>query len=313
MQNRVVEISSDGAHLSVARGFLTVTIEGEKAGQIAIEDMCALVIRGHSASLSVNICSRLSEANVPVVICGSNQSPDSVIWPVSGHFSQGLHMQAQAVANKPILNRLWAQLVKAKITAQACVLSSLNLNDEDMYAMAKRVKSADRDNLEAQAARRYWPRLLGKGFRRDRQANDINAGLNYGYTILRAATARSILAAGLHPSLSLHHQSRGNALRLADDLMEPFRPWVDRAVKRMTDDIAPSEDFVLEQDRKATLVDVLSLDMQSAMGASTMQTCMDRMAQSLVQVFLGEREKLILPDNPLPLTLETTGGLGGKL
>ena len=89
MQNRVVEIASDGAHLSVARGFLTVTIDGEKTGQVAIEDMSALIIRGHGGSLSVNICSRLADANVPVVICQTNQSPASVIWPIGGHFFTG--------------------------------------------------------------------------------------------------------------------------------------------------------------------------------------------------------------------------------
>ena len=111
MQNRIVEVSSDGAYLNVSRGFLVVTIDKEKAGQVAIEDIGALIIRGHGSSFSVNICARLAEANVPIIICGSNQAPDSVIWPVSGHFAQGLHMQAQAVANKPLLKRLWAQLV----------------------------------------------------------------------------------------------------------------------------------------------------------------------------------------------------------
>ncbi len=303
MQNRVVEIVSDGAHLSVSRGFLTVEIDGENSGQVSIDDIGALIIRGHGASLSVNICSRLAEANVPVVICHTNQSPASVIWPVGGHYSQGLHMQAQAVANKPMLNRLWAQLIKAKLNAQACVLESFDLNGNDIHAMAKRVKSADRDNLEAQAARRYWQRLMGDDFRRDRQADDFNGALNYGYTILRAATARSILAAGLHPSLSLHHQSRGDALRLADDLMEPFRPWVDHAVRIMKNNHNPDTQFDLDKDQKAKLVAVLTLDMQSQQGSSPMQVCMDRMAQSLAQIFLGERKNIELPSNPLPLIL----------
>lgn len=303
MQNRVVEISSDGAHLSVSRGFLSVQIAGKAVGQIAIEDMAALIIRGHGASLSVNICTRLSQANVPIVLCGSNQSPASVVWPVSGHFSQGLHMQAQAVANKPLLKRLWAQLIKTKIGSQAAVLAAFNINSTDISAMAMRVKSGDTENLEAQAARRYWPRLMGDTFRRDRQENGINAALNYGYTILRAATARSILAAGLHPSLSLHHQSRGDALRLADDLMEPFRPWVDHCVRQMVDELQPEEQLLLDQFRKAKLVGVLSFDMQSSVGASPMQVCMDRMAQSLVQVFLGECKTMELPGDPLPLSL----------
>ena len=311
MQNRVVEISSDGAHLSASRGFLSVSINGEAAGQVSIDDMAALVIRGHGASLSVNICARLAEANVPIVICGTNQSPASVIWPIAGHFSQGLHMQAQACANKPLLKRLWAQLIKAKIIAQSDVLKIFDLNGADLKAMARRVKAGDSENLEAQAARRYWTRLMGDDFRRDRGMEGVNTALNYGYTILRAATARSILAAGLHPSLSLHHQSRGDALRLADDLMEPFRPWVDYTVHQLASRLGEGEELILDKDCKATLVGVLTIDMQTSFGASPMQLCMDRMAQSLVQVFLGEENKLELPESPLPLTLSPSLKQGG--
>jgi len=307
MQNRVVEISSDGAYLSLSRGFLTVKIDGETAGQVAIEDMSALIIRGHGASLSVNVCARLAEENVPIVICGSNQSPASIVWPVSGHFAQGLHMQAQACANRPMQKRLWAQLVKAKIEAQGAVLLAFGLNTSDLMAMAARVKSGDSDNMEAQAARRYWPRLMGETFKRGTRKGGINAALNYGYAVLRAATARSILAAGLHPSLSLQHQSRGDALRLADDLMEPFRPWVDHAVREIADNYNKETDFELESAHKTALVAVLNLDLQGPLGASPIQICMDRMAQSLAQVFLGERKTMELPLPPIPLALSSTG------
>ena len=307
MQNRIVEIISDGAHISVSRGFLNVSVNQEPVGQVAIDDMSALVVRGHGASLSANICERLAEANVPIVICGSNQAPASVIWPVSGHFAQGLHMQAQAVANKPLRKRLWGQLIKTKIRAQAAVLDAYGLNNADILEMAGRVKSGDGDNLEAQAARRYWPRLMGAEFRRDRQADDGNSALNYGYTVLRAAVARSILAAGLHPSLSLQHQSRGDALRLADDLMEPFRPWVDHRVCQLLRDRENPESTLLDIPAKAALAGVLSMDFQSAVGASPMQVCLDYMAQSLVQIFLGNRRDLELPGPPLPLALSERG------
>ncbi len=303
MQNRIVEISSDGAFLSVSRGFLSVKIDGKQVGQVAIEDMSALIIRGHGASISLNICSRLANANVPVVICGTDQSPACVIWPVSGHFAQGLHMQAQATSKKPLLKRLWTQLVKAKIQSQAEVLKAHNLHSEDLFSMATRVKSGDSTNIEAQAARKYWKRLMGEDFRRGTHQGGINGALNYGYTILRAATARSILAAGLHPSLSIHHQSQGDALRLADDLMEPFRPWVDYRVKKIISDMGEKDDFTLEREHKAKLVEILSMDLQTSYGASPMQLCLDRMAQSLVQIFLGECKNIELPSAPLPLSL----------
>ena len=302
MQNRIVEIASDGAYISVERGFLSVRLKDEKAGQVPIDDMAALVIRGHGASLSANICARLAEANIPIVICGSNQSPASIVWPVSGHFAQGLRMQAQAAANKPMLKRLWMHIVKAKIVAQAGVLQSFARDADDLRAMAGRIKSGDTENLEAQAARRYWPRLMGDDFRRDRNADGINAALNYGYTVLRASTARSILAAGLHPSLSINHQSRGDALRLADDLMEPFRPWVDQRVRGLMSS-SPGGTIDLTPETRAALASVLMTDFETPQGASPMQICIDRMAQSLVRVFTGEQRDVELPRAPMPLML----------
>ena len=303
MQNRVVEISSNGVHLSVSRGFLSIEIDKQLAGQVAVDDMAALIIRGHGASLSVNICSRLAKANVPIIICDNGQAPASVIWPVDGHFAQGLNMQAQALANKPLLKRLWAQLVASKVAAQAQVLNAFDLHSADISSMATRVKSGDSDNIEAQAARKYWKRLMGEDFLRGTHQGSINGALNYGYTVLRAAAARSILAAGLHPSLSIYHQSKGDALRLADDLMEPFRPWIDYQVKRISMEY-DGDSFELNPKHKATLVNVLTMDLQSCTGASPMQICMDRMAQSLVQVFMGNRKKIELPVSPPPLMLQ---------
>src|SRR5690606_23811486 len=147
-----------------------------------------------------------------------NQAPSSLLWPVRGHYEQGRRMEAQAGASRPLLKRTWRDLVSAKIAAQAAVLEATTGKDAQLARMAGEVRSGDSGNLEAQAARRYWNALFGSDFLRDRQAEGINSALNYGYTVLRAGTARSILAAGLHPSLSVHHASRGDALRLADDL-----------------------------------------------------------------------------------------------
>lgn len=299
MQNRIVEIASDGAYISVARGFVRIALNGELAGQVAIDDMAGLVIRGHGATLSANICTRLAEANIPVVICSGSQAPAAVIWPVSGHHAQGLRMQAQAVASKPRLKQLWSQIVKAKIMAQVQVLEAVGGNFEDLIAMASRIRSGDPENLEAQAARRYWPRLMGEDFRRDQAAEGANAALNYGYTVLRSAAARSILSAGLHPSLSINHQSQGDALRLADDLMEPFRPWVDRIVHHAVSAGEKTTTLVIDSDLKARLVGVLSLDLEGRMGASPLQLCLDRLAYSLVRVFLKEEKRLEFPTGPV--------------
>lgn len=302
MTGRIVEIARDSAHLSVDRGFMKVSDSGDEIGRVAIEDITALVVRGYGATLSVNLCARLSYAGVPVVLCGANQSPDALIWPIRGHFEQGRRMQAQCDAPRPVKKRLWRDLVAAKIKAQATVLDQFGIADTRMYQMARQLKSGDPDNLEAQAARHYWPRLMGDDFRRDRSADDANAMLNYGYTVMRAAAARAILAAGLHPSLSVHHESRGDALRLADDLMEPFRPYVDLFVARRIGKGLTA----LDTDTKAVLASTLTLDLAGPNGARPVQTCLNSLATSLAMVFTGEGKKLDLPDGPMPLSAAST-------
>ena len=298
MIGRVVEVAREGVHLSVTRGFLRVSESGREVGRVAIEDIAALIVRGQGATISLNLCTRLSEAGVPVVLCGANQTPDALVWPVRGHYEQGRRMQAQAEASRPLRKRLWRDLVAAKIEAQAEVLESFGNPDERLQQLAKSLRSGDPENVEAQAARRYWPRLMGDGFRRDRQKGGINSSLNYGYSVLRAAAARAILAAGLHPSLSVHHESRGDALRLADDLMEPFRPYVDMVVARRT---AQNEND-LDRDGKAALAAVLTLDLSGPNGARPLQTCLNSLATSLAIVYLGRSRKLDLPNGMLPLT-----------
>ena len=157
--------------------------------------------------------------------------------------------------------------------------------------MAARVRSGDPGNLEAQAAQRYLPLLFGAGFRRDREAAGANALLNYGYTVLRAATARAIVGAGLHPSLSLHHRSKGDALRLADDLMEPFRPTVDLTAKTLLLDGVDE----LDTQAKRRLALILHADFATDEGVTPLSTVLSRLAGSLAQVFLGERKSPILP------------------
>lgn len=302
MQQRIVEIASDGIHLSAFRGFMKISRAEEELGRVPFADIGAVILRGHGSTLSVNLCVRLSDAGAPLVICGSNQSPASLLWPVRGHYEQGRRMEAQAEASRPLRKRAWRDLVSAKIAAQAAVLEATTGKDARLDRMAREVKSGDSDNLEAQAARRYWNALFGPDFLRDRQAEGINSALNYGYTVLRAGTARSILAAGLHPSLSIHHASRGDALRLADDLMEPFRPWLDLLAWRMTRKGPVSE---VTSVMKGHLAEVLTLDLPGTDGVSPIQIWLDRLALSWAKVCMGEAGKLDLPGQPSPLELST--------
>lgn len=302
MNNRIVEIVSDGVHLSLLRGFLKVSRDGAEIGRIGLPEISALIVRGYGASLSLNLAARLAELNVPVVLCGADQAPASIVWPVSGHHAQGSIAEGQAALTQPQKKRLWRSLVKAKIAAQAKALELAGESAADLKSMAREVKSGDPDNMEAQAARRYWPRMMGaveECFTRNRSSHGANAALNYGYTVLRAGAARSIVAAGLHPGLSLHHQSRGDGLRLADDMMEPFRPWVDLAVRNLAEKSDPAAGVDLGTDEKRALVDVLTLDLESARGASPLQTCMDRLCRSLADICLQDRKDLEFPGGPV--------------
>ncbi len=294
---RIVEVARDGVHLSVERGFLKLSREGERLGEVALDDIGAVVVHGHGASFSANVCARLADRGAPLVICGPNHAPKAMLWAVGGHHDQGRRMQAQADASLPVRKRLWRDIVKAKITAQVDALERIGSAAPALRQLARTVKSGDPENVEAQAARRYWPLMLGEKFRRDRAASGANALLNYGYTVLRAGAARATLAAGLHPSLALHHVSRGDALRLADDLMEPFRPWVDLTVRRLAD----AGEIELTPEVKAALAEVMTLDLAGPRGLSPLQACLNRLAVSLAQVFLKERSGLELPGPPLAL------------
>jgi CRISPR-associated protein Cas1 len=192
---------------------------------------------------------------------------------------------------------LWAAVVKAKLLNQAAVLQATGAAHAPVKALAKQVRSGDPDNLEAQGARKYWGLLMGPLFRRDQQADGVNALLNYGYTVLRAATARSVAAAGLHPSLGLHHSHDNNAMRLVDDLMEPFRPVIDLTVWRLQN----NGPCVVNQDTKRALVQSLYQDLKTEAGRTPVLVAMQKLAVSLAQVQLGERKALDLPLPGVPM------------
>lgn len=303
MQNRIIEIASEGVHLSLSRGFMIVARNGEEAGTVPLPDIGALIVRGYGASISLNLAAKLAELNVPMVLCGADQSPASVVWPISGHHAQGLTIEGQAGLTLPRRKRLWQSLVRAKIGSQAAALNTFSESAFDLSSLSKRVKSGDPENIEAQAARRYWPRMMStveREFTRNRNGSKINSALNYGYTVLRAAAARSALAAGLHPSLSIHHVSRGDSLRLADDMMEPFRPYVDIVVRRLGERaLAAGEALELDRNSKLALVNVLSVDLSGPYGASPLQTCMDRLCQSFAAICRNERHALEVPGSPI--------------
>lgn len=297
MLGRIVEIVGEGRRLTLDRGFLNISGPDGLIGQVPLDDIEAVIASNPAITYSNQVLSALALRGAPVVICGTNFAPAAFLLPVDGHHAQGERVEAQAAATKPSKKRLWSEIVRAKLRAQAAALERAGENPLIVRSLVSRVRSGDPDNIEAQAAQRYLPALFGKGFTRDRDADGINACLNYGYTVLRAATARAVVAAGLHPSLGLHHKSKGDALRLADDLMEPFRPAVDLVVRKLDREAATKLDPAVKRELAA----VLHADYQTDDGVTTLSNAIGRLAQSLAQIYLGERLRLLLPRSSIPL------------
>jgi CRISPR-associated protein Cas1 len=302
MIGRIVEVADDRRHLFVHRGFMVVRdTEGERKelGQIPLDDIAAVIAHAHGLSYTNNLLVALTERGAPFVLCAANHNAVGMLLPIDGNFEQARRIDAQIAASQPTHKRLWAAIVRAKLQQQAAALEAVGAPPAPLAALVRKVKSGDPDNLEAQGARRYWSLLFPDGFKRDQNAAGINALLNYGYTVLRAATARAVIAAGLHPSIALHHSNAGNAMRLVDDLMEPFRPIIDLKVWQLKhhgqEEVAP--------ETKRALVHSLYEDMQTDAGATPVMVCAQKLAVSLAQVYLGQRNKLDLPLPGLPLSL----------
>ncbi len=302
MIGRIVEVADDRRHLSMSRGFMVVQdteCERKELGQVPLDDIAAVIANAHGLSYTNNLLVALGERGAPFVLCAANHNAVGMLLPIDGNYQQAKRFDAQIASSKPTHKRLWAEVVRSKLQQQAAALEAAGAPTAPLKALVAKVRSGDPDNMEAQGARRYWSLLFGDGFRRDQNAGDTNGMLNYGYTVLRACMARSIVAAGLHPTLGLHHSNEGNAMRLVDDLMEPFRPIIDlkvwQLVRNGERDVAP--------DTKRALVRTLYDDMETSVGATPVMVCTQRLATSLAQVFLGERDKLDLPLPGLPLAL----------
>ena len=297
MVGRVIEIATDGRHLSVERGFLVVTESGDQIGMVPMDDVAAVVANAHGLTYSNNLLVKLSERGIPVVLCGANHMPAAIVWPVDAHHIQTGRMNDQVSASLPLKKRLWAQVVRAKILAQGATLASTGAPHGGFYLLSRKVRSGDPANVEAEAARRYWPLLMGAEFRRDKDGGGVNGMLNYGYAVLRAGIARAVMAAGLHPSFGLMHSNRSNPMVLVDDLMEPFRPTVDREVWRLV----KAGTLEVDTEAKTALARVMVIDLPTAIGLSPLMTCAERLAQSLARAYAGEAATLDLPLPSLPL------------
>jgi CRISPR-associated protein Cas1 len=298
--DRIVDIETDGLFLAIHRGFLTVSDAGEEKGRIALDDISALIVHAHGTSWSNSVIVRLSERAVPIVICGTNHAPVACVWPLQGHYQQGARMRAQIGASKPLTKQIWRQIVAAKIRMQGNVLSTAGKEAGAFDLLARKVRSGDPDNIEAQAARRYWKALLGPDFSRDRTLGGVNALLNYGYTVLRAVVSRAVCAAGLHPTIGVFHANRANAFALSDDLMEPYRPFVDHIVRGMV----LGGNVEMTSQAKRDLTAVTTLDLENGDGTvSPLSVQVQRFVHSVATSFETGTIALALPGLPRSTSL----------
>lgn len=302
MIGRIIEVADDRRHLFLSRGFLVVQdTEGDRKelGQIPLDDIAAVIANAHGLSYTNNLLVALAERCAPFVLCAANHNAVGMVMTIDGNYQQAKRFDAQLAATQPLIKRMWADIVKSKLQQQAAALEAAGAPHIPLQALVKKVRSGDPENFEAQGARRYWGLLFGDDFRRDQQGGGINAMLNYGYTVLRAATARAVIAAGLHPTIGLHHCNESNAMRLVDDLMEPFRPMIDLKVWQLS----KQGETAITPESKRVLVKTLYDDMQTSAGTTPVMVCAQKLAVSLAQVFMGEKDKLDLPLPGLPLNL----------
>ncbi len=295
---RIVEIASDNRHLAAFRGFMTVSEGREELGRIPLDSISAVIANAHGLTYSNNLITALAKRGAPLVICGSNHAPAAFLWSVDSHHTQSARIDAQIRSTQPLSKQLWKQIVYAKVKGQAGVLEALEKPKAPVDALAAKIKSGDPENIEAQAARRYWGLLFGSNFRRDRNQNGHNTLLNYGYTIIRSGVARALLASGLHPGIGVHHRNVYNAMRLVDDVMEPYRPYADFVVWHMTE--AGCNDVTPEAKRLLASMMEMAIPMNG--GIYPMRRAIQKTVQSLAIIYEnGKVRKLDLPEYQLPL------------
>ena len=300
MIKRILSIENP-CHLSSDLSQLVLTPKnGSSALRTPVEDLGFLVIDHPQVTLTKFLLQDLARNNVAVLFTDEYHLPASMLFQLTGHHLQNERFRKQLEASEPLQKQLWQQTIRAKIRNQAAALRHTSLNAEGMelaaplMKMAEDVRSGDSDGREAKAARYYWPRIFGEEFRRERKGDPPNAHLNYGYAVVRAAVARAITAAGLLPTLGIHHRNKYNDFCLADDIMEPYRPFVDLQVWYMMNAIAGWENMGKEV--KAALLSVLNTDCRMGADRSPLQVAMMRTAQSLAACFEGRSRKLVLPE-----------------
>ena len=266
----------------------------ENTTTVPIEDIGVVVVENQQVSVTLPLLNALTENEVQVVFCNATGMPSSMLLGFEGNNLQGETLRNQMSCGEVLKKQLWKQIVESKIRNQSRLLDKVGQEGACLRPYYSNVKSGDADNREGSAARIYFQRLFGADFVRDRTLPGINALLNYGYTILRAAVSRAIVSSGLFPAIGLFHHNRSNAFPLADDLMEPYRPFVDEAVY----DLLMQGSMELTKDTKAKLIMVLYADTEFENVNRPLSAGLSMTTSSLVRCYAKDCLKLSLPSLP---------------
>lgn len=291
------------ARLSVAHSQLRIVQpprppdQSETERTIPLEDIGLVVIDSQQVVITAAVLQGLMESGAAVVVCDSRHLPSGLMLNMEGHSEQAERFRAHLAASVPLKKQLWQQTVAAKIRNQCVVLEEYTGERAgNMRAWAEQVRSGDSDNLEARAAVYYWRRMFERthATKRDRNGPEPNSLLNYGYAIVRAIVARALVSAGLHPTLGIFHRNKYNAYCLADDIMEPYRPYVDRLVTLL---LAENKDATIKDMAvKRQLLSIPTLDVRIAGTRHPLMVAATVTAASVYKCFAGEARKIKYPD-----------------
>lgn len=280
------------SYLKLKNSQLVMQRETE-TGSIPIEDIGYLILEHPQVTLTHSVLNAITQNNGVVISCNEKHLPINILHSTVGNSERNKRVRAQLSASKPLSKMLWQQTVRAKILNQAQHLEARGVANRNMHRWIKQVKSGDSDNGEAKAAAYYWKNLFAAEFKRDHKGGYRNMLLNYGYAILRAICARALVSSGLNLTIGIFHANKYNPYCLVDDIMEPYRPYVDSLVYN----IEASEDEALELSRadKVSLLRLQSMDVSIDGNIRPLDVAMDATASSVVAAFLGEKKQLNYP------------------
>lgn len=258
---------------------------------IPVEDIGFILLENQQISITLPLLNALADNNAAVIVCTDKMMPNAMLLNLDSNSVQGERYRDQINASEPLKKNLWKQTVEAKIRNQAALLDKLDKDGSQLKPYWQNVKSGDTDNREGIAAKIYWDALFGDDFMRYRSGVSPNEMLNYGYTVLRAAVTRSLMGSGLFPSFGIYHRNRYNAFPLADDIMEPYRPYVDEIVF----DLYANGEQELNKDVKAELLKLLYVDTVFDKVTRPLDIGLSVTTSSLAKCFSGDQKKILYP------------------